>query len=263
LPRSLLRWFRALAVIFVLLVSACGRFGPQEESDSTIPSSAEAKATIRALDTDGDGKIIVQGLVVANDRGCEVDVSCVLRISSNNSEFNVVYHYGEWPPCENAEATKQGFGVVTGDRVEVHGAITASGDISTCDSTDFYVRKIDVDSRSIPPLDTTITPNPTLIHALSSNPALTRLPSTSGAFDARIEDWNDFNRDGQPDMLVYYNMLGTGSGGSDQAHLAQVDRNGELVELTEPIYNDFHLAPYIIENFDQYGILEPIVAAPQ
>jgi hypothetical protein len=85
------------------------------------------------------------------------------------------------------------------------------------------------------------------------------LPSISGAFDARTEDWNDLNRDGQPDLLIYYNMLGTGSGGVDQVYLVQVDHNGELVELTEPIYNDFHLAPYVIEDIDQDGILELIV----
>ena len=145
-PLQLLwEWSRTLPIILVVLLSACDQSGIQLGNTPATPSPTEVKAIIRALDTDGDGMIMFQGLVLENDRGCEVDAWCVLRISVDGSEFDTIYHYGEWPPCENIEASEQGFGVVAGDRVEIHAAITDDGDLSTCDRTEFYIKKIEAD----------------------------------------------------------------------------------------------------------------------
>jgi hypothetical protein len=86
-----------------------------------------------------------QGVILENDHGCEVDAQCVLRINVDGTEVKTVYHYGEWPPCENAGASEEGFGLVAGDRVEIHAGITDEGDLSTCGAMEFYIRKIDAD----------------------------------------------------------------------------------------------------------------------
>ena len=140
-----LKWSRALPIILVILLSACGRSGLQPKNPPVTPPPAEVKAAVRALDTDGDGTITFQGVVLENDHGCEVDGWCVLRIDVDGHEFDVVYHYGEWPPCQNNRASQQGFGIVAGDRVEVHAGITDDGDLSTCDKMEFYIKKMDAD----------------------------------------------------------------------------------------------------------------------
>jgi hypothetical protein len=140
-----LKWSRALPIILVILLSACGRSGLQPENLPATPPPAEVKAAVRALDMDGDGTITFQGVVLENDHGCEVDGWCVLRIDVDGHKFDVVYHYGEWPPCENTEVSGQGFRAVAGDRVEVQAGISDEGDLSTCDEMKFNIRKIDAD----------------------------------------------------------------------------------------------------------------------
>jgi hypothetical protein len=81
-------------------------------------------------------------LVLENAKGCEVDVSCMLRVLMDGAVVGVVYHYGEWPPCQNSEAIEQGFAVVEGDQVEVYGALTESGEITTCDAKEYYIEKV-------------------------------------------------------------------------------------------------------------------------
>ena len=54
----------------------------------------------------------------------------------------VIYHYGEWPPCENSEATQQGFEVTPGDKVEIFGSVYEGDAISTCESEGYFYRNI-------------------------------------------------------------------------------------------------------------------------
>jgi hypothetical protein len=139
------RWSKALPIILVFFLSACSQSGGQPDNTPPTLSPADVKVTVRALDTDADGTIMFQGVIVENNYRCEVDAQCVLRINVDGTEFNTVYHYGEWPPCANSEASEQGFRMVAGDRVEVHAGITDDGDLSTCDDKEFYIRKIDSD----------------------------------------------------------------------------------------------------------------------
>ena len=96
--------------------------------------------TIRALDTDADGRVVLRGQVVENSRACELDAACVLTVDVNGLQINVVYHFGEWPPCENEGAIRQGLEVHKGEWIEVYAEVSEGGDLVTCGSSDYYIR---------------------------------------------------------------------------------------------------------------------------
>ncbi len=134
-----------LLAILVFPLFSCGKSGPLQGIEPTDVSAEQARATIRAFDTDRDGKVSLEGLVIENVKGCEVDVSCMLMVHTDSTKVNVIYHYGEWPPCQNSKATEQGFAIVEGDQVVVYGALTQGGELSTCDATEFYIKKVGSD----------------------------------------------------------------------------------------------------------------------
>lgn len=85
---------------------------------------------------------VVSGVVIENSLGCEVDVACFVRLLSGEEEIAVIYHYGEWPPCNNVEAIHAGIALEKGDRVEVLGRIEEGGEFSTCESEAYYIRSL-------------------------------------------------------------------------------------------------------------------------
>lgn len=89
-------------------------------------------------------EIKVQGTVVENYLGCHVDGLCYLTLQLfDDSEIKVTYHYGEFPPCKNTGSTFRAGLLENGDNVQVFGKTDSAGDISTCDSTEYYIKKID------------------------------------------------------------------------------------------------------------------------
>jgi hypothetical protein len=128
-----------LAIIFILVaclvMSACF---PAGEGEVTLPPVGD----LSRLDPDGDGEVTFQGVVVENNPGCEVDAACFLRVRLDGRAVTVLYHYGEWPPCDNGEAITQGFAVTEGDKVEIAGTISEGGAVSTCESNAYYIRKL-------------------------------------------------------------------------------------------------------------------------
>jgi len=71
------------------------------------------------------------------------------------------------------------------------------------------------------------------------------------------EEWRDLNRDGRPDLVVYYGYPGTAWVVRRQVHVWQIERSGEVVDLTAPIYEDYRLIPqYAIEDINDDGVLE-------
>ena len=142
------RWYIVvgLLALVAVIVAACGPLStptPTPEPISTptaTPKPAQAPLT-------GDEAImneekVIRGLVVENNLGCRVDALCYLRLLSNDQEILVVYHYGEWPPCLNEEAADQGEQLKEGEQVEVLGKVIGDGRVSTCDSPDYYIRKL-------------------------------------------------------------------------------------------------------------------------
>ena len=91
---------------------------------------------------------MVSGLVVENNLGCTPDGECIsdgprhFRLLLNGHEMKVVYHYGEWPRCVNNESTLRAEKLKEGDKVEIFGKVTSVGEISTCDSLDYYIQKL-------------------------------------------------------------------------------------------------------------------------
>lgn len=57
------------------------------------------------------------------------------------------------------------------------------------------------------------------------------------------EEWGDRNRDGRPDLLVYYSYAGTDTRAHQHVHLWQIDEAGKWVDLTAPIYEEHRLIP--------------------
>ena len=89
-----------------------------------------------------DEEVVLRGLVTENRLGCKADASCSLFILVNGQKIVVIYEWGgEVEPCKN-RASDQGFEAQEDDEVEVFGKVTPTGSISTCDSEDYYIRKL-------------------------------------------------------------------------------------------------------------------------
>ena len=89
-----------------------------------------------------DEELVLRGFVTENRLGCKADASCSLFILVNGRKIVVIYEWGgEVERCKN-RASDQGFEIQEGDEVEVLGKVTHTGNISTCDSEDYYIRKL-------------------------------------------------------------------------------------------------------------------------
>ena len=84
---------------------------------------------------------LVRGVVRGNQLGCTV-ASCFLRLISTGGDVLVTYHLGENPRCLNQGAADVGLEIKEGDVVEAFGKVTGHNAISTCDSNDYYIRKL-------------------------------------------------------------------------------------------------------------------------
>lgn len=107
----------------------------QEKAKNTID---QILSTFRFL----EDQRTIQGKVIENYLGCHLDGLCYLVISSEGKNIKVIYHYGEWPPCTNEEAAQNGEAIKVGNTAEVYGSLKISDEISTCDSEEYYIRKI-------------------------------------------------------------------------------------------------------------------------
>lgn len=88
-----------IAQFSLIVVLAAGMLSCRPERERQAgPPAGTTTLDVRALDTDGDGRILFRGRVVENMRGCEVDAACILRIEVDGAQTSVVYHWGEWPP---------------------------------------------------------------------------------------------------------------------------------------------------------------------
>ena len=89
-----------------------------------------------------DEEVVLRGLVTENRLSCRADASCSLFILVNGRKIKVTYEWGgEVEPCKNT-ASDQGFEIQEGDEVEVFGKVNPTGRVSTCDSEDYYIRKL-------------------------------------------------------------------------------------------------------------------------
>lgn len=77
--------------------------------------------------------VLIEGLVVENNRGCERNGECYLRLKLDGKEIIIIYDYGEERDCLNEKAAAKGRQIAEGDQVEVLGLITGDNEVSTCD----------------------------------------------------------------------------------------------------------------------------------
>jgi hypothetical protein len=127
-----------MATTLLAGLSSCAVEDPRPTGSPAGPDALD----VRAVDHDGDGKVLLRGRVIDNVPGCEVDAACLLRLEVDGSVTSVVYHFGEWPPCENAAAVSQGTVTRKGERVEVHAGISEGNQLTTCTSSEFYIRPL-------------------------------------------------------------------------------------------------------------------------
>lgn len=75
----------------------------------------------------------IEGLVVENNRGCERNGECYLRLELDGQEIIMIYDYGEERHCLNEEAAAKGKQIAEGDQVVVYGKVTGEGEVTTCE----------------------------------------------------------------------------------------------------------------------------------
>ena len=91
-------------------------------------------------------EVKVNGIVVKNhsENPSISDVPSHFLIRVSGEEIKVVYHYGEWPRCINDKPVLLAERLKEDEEVEVFGKVTNDG-ISTCDSTNYYIKKMNLD----------------------------------------------------------------------------------------------------------------------
>ncbi len=75
----------------------------------------------------------IEGLVVENNRGCERNGECYLRLDVDGEQITTIYDYGKERHCPNEEAAARGKQIAEGDQVVVLGKITGDTEVTTCD----------------------------------------------------------------------------------------------------------------------------------
>lgn len=136
-----MNWQTKILILLLLVIAgaaSCTQRDNQEDHLTTNTKSVD----LSALDTDSDGKVLLSGRIIENVRDCEIDVACFLFIDVDGLQTNVVYHFGEWPPCDNIDAIRSGEAVEEGELVEVYAAIDEGNELTTCTSSEFYIRRI-------------------------------------------------------------------------------------------------------------------------
>ena len=124
----------AILIAAFLILGGCTSIRAQTQPSST---STPLPSTLPV-----DEEVVLRGFVTENRLGCKADASCSLFILVNGRKIKVTYEWGgEVEPCKN-RASDQGFEAQEDDEVEVFGKVTPTGSISTCDSEDYYIRKL-------------------------------------------------------------------------------------------------------------------------
>lgn len=87
-------------------------------------------------------EVKITGKVLENNLGCTIDVECYLRLLSNGRELSVVYAPPRGMPCLNQQTSQQGIEIKVSDEVEVFGKIANENEIITCDSMNYYIKRL-------------------------------------------------------------------------------------------------------------------------
>ena len=126
-------------MVLILSSAGCRALQPSGVGDQAnqVPTPTQ-KALVLPLNSEQK----ISGLVIENELGCVVDNLCLLRLQVADQTLIVVYHYGEWPPCSNEQASQRGMTFVKGDQVEAFGQVVSQGELSTCDSSTYYIRPL-------------------------------------------------------------------------------------------------------------------------
>ena len=122
----------ALFLFAALVLAGC---------DATGAISPPPRLPSASLGSPGE-EVRIRGRVIENRNKMPVDGPGLLRIDLGGEEAEVVYGYGEWPPCPNDRVIGLGVSLRSGERVEVFGVIGEGGEVNTCDSEAYYIQRL-------------------------------------------------------------------------------------------------------------------------
>lgn len=108
------------------------------------PPRRAGSAPADRLQRESDGTAKAAGVVLENNRGCDLDVACYLQLQVGDIQVRVIYHPGEGDSHLNKDAYKEGSAATKGDHVEVWGRYSKHDvdTIETFSSDAFYIRII-------------------------------------------------------------------------------------------------------------------------
>lgn len=136
----------AIALVAMIVGGACWLLLQLPDPDS---NESYQRALAESLTLNEDSETVVKGSVTLASRGCENGgpregrEDCRFVLQFNGLPMYVYYlHSPEGASCLNTKAAHQGSLVRNGDEVEVFGKYFDLGAVSTCDSTDYYIRRL-------------------------------------------------------------------------------------------------------------------------
>ncbi len=83
--------------------------------------------------------VLIEGIVVENNRGCEKNGECYLGLEVDGKEIRIIYDHGKDGLCPNEEAAARGKEIAEGDQVEVLGKITGDTEVTTCEFESYTI----------------------------------------------------------------------------------------------------------------------------
>ncbi len=134
----------AAVAIAIVVITVAGVYWVLFQIQDPDLSEIYLRALDESLILNEDSETVVQGRVSHTGMGC----------GSGQENCHLVLQYGGWPinvyylsspegeTCANEEAAQHAEEINNGDEVEVFARYYADGSLSTCDSTDYYIRQL-------------------------------------------------------------------------------------------------------------------------
>lgn len=130
-------------LIATLLFSSCGNPSTTVIPTKQMPQTEQVGPSPEISETNAGQEVLLEGVVteVQQEPRPQDAGGWFTLITDEDTQVLVVFEFweGEFPPCVNEEAKQTGSELSVGDSVEVFGRILAGDQITTCDSSQYYI----------------------------------------------------------------------------------------------------------------------------